>query len=334
MTTTTISTESGFSRFLRSTWILIKKIPPVYPVFIVLFVLVVFLSPTYSTMNGIMAFLRRTAPLAILAIGQMVVLTSGGFDLSQGAMVTMVCLGSSLLLNNDPANAYPAIGIMMAIGLGVGLVNGTVTSFLKVPSFIVTLGMMLLVRGLALYWVGGAPKGYFTDNWRMWGRGFIENVPIIDRFPIGLLVLIVVGGLIWFLFHRTNFGKQVLAIGDNVKAAKLSGVRVNIIRISAFVISSLLATIGGIMTGGYGGVNVTIGEGMELQAIAGCVVGGVLLGGGRGNVVNVIFGAYTLEILITVLTLLGLPKPYKDVIQGLIIIAAVAYVALSTRKKR
>lgn len=334
MTTTTISTESGFSRFLRSTWILIKKIPPVYPVFIVLFVLVVFLSPTYSTMNGIMAFLRRTAPLAILAIGQMVVLTSGGFDLSQGAMVTMVCLGSSLLLNNDPANAYPAIGIMMAIGLGVGLVNGTVTSFLKVPSFIVTLGMMLLVRGLALYWVGGAPKGYFTDNWRMWGRGFIENVPIIDRFPIGLLVLIVVGGLIWFLFHRTNFGKQVLAIGDNVKAAKLSGVRVNIIRISAFVISSLLATIGGIMTGGYGGVNVTIGEGMELQAIAGCVVGGVLLGGGRGNVINVIFGAYTLEILITVLTLLGLPKPYKDVIQGLIIIAAVAYVALSTRKKR
>ncbi len=334
MTTTTFSTESGVSKFLRSVWMLIKKIPPVYPVFIVLFVIVVFLSPTYSTMNGIMAFLRRTAPLAILAIGQMVVLTSGGFDLSQGAMVTMVCLGSSLLLNNDPANAYPAIGIMMAIGLGVGLINGTVTSFLKVPSFIVTLGMMLLVRGLALYWVGGAPKGYFTDNWRMWGRGFIENVPIIDRFPIGVLVLLVVGGLIWFLFHRTNFGKQVLAIGDNVKAAKLSGVRVNIIRISAFVISSLLATIGGIMTGGYGGVNVTIGEGMELQAIAGCVVGGVLLGGGRGNVINVIFGAYTLEILITVLTLLGLPKPYKDVIQGLIIIAAVAYVALSTRKKR
>jgi ribose transport system permease protein len=271
MTTTTISNQSEFSKILRTVWTTVKKIPPVYPIFLILFILVTFLSPTYSSMNGVMAFLRRTAPLAILAVGQMVVLTSGGFDLSQGSMVTMVCLGSSLLLNNDPANAYPAIGIMMAIGLGVGLVNGTITSYLKVPSFIVTLGMMLLLRGLVLYWVGGAPKGYFTDNWRMWGRGYIENVPIFDRFPIGLLVLIVVGGIIWFMFHRTNFGKQVLAIGDNVKAAKLSGVRVNLIRISAFVISSILATIGGVMTGGYGGVNVTIGEGMELQAIAGCV---------------------------------------------------------------
>jgi len=334
MTTTTISTESGFSKILRNVWTALTKVPPVYPIFIVLFILVTFLSPTYSSMNGIMAFLRRTAPLAILAVGQMMVLSSGGFDLSQGSVVTMVCLGSSLLLNNDPANAYPAIGIMMAIGIGVGLVNGLVTSYLKVPSFIVTLGMMLLVKGLALYWVGGAPKGYFTDNWRMWGRGYIENVPIFDRFPIGLILLIVVGGIAWYIFHRANFGKQVLAIGDNVKAAKFSGVKVNFVRVSAFVISSFLAVIGGIMTGGYGGVNVTIGEGMELQAIAGCVVGGVLLGGGKGSVPNVIFGAYTLEILFTVLNLLGLPKPYRDVIQGLIIIATVAYVALSTRRKR
>jgi ribose transport system permease protein len=285
-------------------------------------------------MNGIMAFLRRTAPLAILAIGEMIVLASGGFDLSIGSVVTMVCLASSLLLNNDPANAYPAIGIMMAIGIGIGLVNGLVVSYLKVPSFIATLGMMLLVKGLALYWVGGAPKGYFTDNWRMWGRGYINDVPIFGRFPIGLIVLIVVGLITWYVFHRTNFGKQVLAIGDNVRAAKLSGVRVKLVRVTAFVICSFMAVIGGVMTGGYGGVNVTIGEGMEMQAIAACVVGGVLLGGGKGSVLNVIFGAYTLEILFTMLNLLGLPKPYKDAIQGLIIIAAVAYVTLSTRKKR
>ncbi|HWR66893.1 MAG TPA: hypothetical protein VN364_12320, partial [Bellilinea sp.] len=177
-------------------------------------------------------------------------------------------------------------------------------------------------------------KGYFTDNWRMWGRGYIDNVPVFGRFPIGLIVLLVVGILIWYIYHRTNFGKQVLAIGDNVRAARLSGVRVNLIRVAAFVICSVLAVIGGIMTGGYGGVNVTIGEGMEMQAIAACVVGGVLLGGGKGNVLNVIFGAYTLEILISMLTLLGLPKPYKDVVQGLIIIGAVAYVAYMARKKR
>jgi len=138
MTTAAITPQSGVSKFLHFVWSNIKKIPPVYPVFLVLFIVVSFLSPTYSSMNGIMAFLRRTAPLAILAIGQMIVLSSGGFDLSIGSLVTMVCLGSSLLLNNDPANAYPAIGIMMLIGISIGMVNGLVVSYLKVPSFIVT----------------------------------------------------------------------------------------------------------------------------------------------------------------------------------------------------
>jgi len=218
--------------------------------------------------------------------------------------------------------------------MGIGLINGLVVSFMKVPSFIATLGMMLAVKGLALYWVGGAPKGYFTDNWRMWGRGYLENVPIFGRFPIGLIILIVVGLIFWFIFHRTNFGKQILAIGDNVRAAQLSGVRVRLVRTMAFVLSAVLAVIGGVMIGGYGGVNVTIGEGLEMSAIAACVVGGVMLGGGKGSVLNVVFGAYSLEILFSMLNLLGLPKPYKDAIQGIIIIGAVAYVALSRRRKR
>ena len=334
MTTTTTTGKNGFSSTFNVIWQIIKQIPPVFPIFIILFIIVSYLSPTYSSMTGILAFLRRTAPLGIFAVGQMFVLASGGFDLSIGSIVTLVCLVSSLLLNNDPANAYPSIGIMLLLGAAIGLTNGLVVSFLKVPSFIATLGMMLIVRGIALYWVGGAPKGYFTDNWRMWGRGYIENVPIFDRFPIGMIVLIVVGLITWYIFHRTNYGKQVLAVGDNVRAAQLSGVKVRLVRTGAFVISAVLAVIGGIMFGGYGGVNVTIGEGLEMSAIAACVVGGVLLGGGKGSVINVIFGAYTLEILFSMLNLMGLPKPYKDTIQGVIIIAAVAYVSLSQRKRR
>jgi ribose transport system permease protein len=334
MTTTTTTGNNSFSSRFHSIWQVIKQIPPVFPIFIILFIIVSYLSPTYSTAGGILAFLRRTAPLGIFAIGQMFVLASGGFDLSIGSIVTLVCLVSSLLLNNDPANAFPSIALMMLIGIGIGLANGLLVSFLKVPSFITTLGMMLIVRGIALYWVGGAPKGYFTDNWRMWGRGYIENVPLVDRFPIGMIVLIVVGLITWYVFHRTNYGKQVLAIGDNVRAAQLSGVKVRLVRTSAFVISAFLAVIGGVMFGGYGGVNVTIGEGLEMSAIAACVVGGVLLGGGKGSVINVIFGAYTLEILFSMLNLMGLPKPYKDTIQGVLIIAAVAYVALSQRKRR
>lgn len=334
MTTSTSTNKNTFKDIVSTTWRIIKQIPPVYPIFFLLFIIVSYLSPTYSSMIGVMAFLRRTAPLGILAIGQMVVLASGGYDLSIGSIVTLVVLVSSLLLDNDPANAYPTIGLMLALGAGIGLANGIIVSFLKVPSFIATLGMMLIVRGGALYWVGGAPKGYLTDNFRMWGREHIENVPLIGRFPIGLVILIIVAGIMIFVFHRTNFGKQVLAVGDNQKAAKLSGTRVRLVRVLAFVISGVCAAIGGIMIAGYGGVNVTIGEGEEMAAIAAGVVGGVLLGGGKGSVLNVVFGAYTLQILFSMLNLLGLPKPYKDSIQGLIIIAAVAYVALSQRKKR
>jgi ribose transport system permease protein len=96
----------------------------------------------------------------------------------------------------------------------------------------------------------------------------------------------------------------------------------------------VFAVLGGIMVAGYGGVNVTIGEGMEMQAIAACVIGGVLLGGGKGSVLNVIFGAFTLQAIVNLLNQLGLPKPYTDAVQGLIIIGVVAYSALSTMKKR
>jgi len=315
-------------------WARIRKVPPVYPVFLVVFIAVTMLNPRYGEVRGIMTFLRRASPLAIMAIGEMIVLASGGFDLSIGSMVTMVVLVSSLLLSNDPSKALPAILIMLGLGAAVGLTNGLVVSYLKVPSLIATLGMMLLVRGGALYWVGGAPKGYLTDNWRQFGRNYIENVPILDRVPIALLILLVIAVISYFIFHRSNFGKQILAIGDNVRAAQLSGVRVRLIRVLAFLICSIFAIIGGIMIGGFGGVNVTIGTGLEMQTIAACVVGGVLLLGGKGSVPDVIIGAFTMAALENLLNLLGLPKPYKDALQGLIIIAAVAYVAFQTRRKR
>ena len=334
MTTSAINSPGGFSQILHSTWGWIKRIPPVYPVFFIIFIVLGLLNPSkYQTMNGVMTFLRTASPLAVLAIGEMLVLALGGFDLSVGAIVTFVVLVSSKLLANDPANAYPAILIMLGFGILIGLVNGLVVSYLRVPSFIATLGMMLLVRGGALYWVGGAPQGYLTDNWRAFGRNYIQNVPLFGRVPYSLIIMILIGILSYFIFHRAHFGKQVLAIGDNVRASQLSGVRVRLVRVLTFIICSVFAIIGGVMIGGYGGVNVTIGEGLEMQAIAACVVGGVLLGGSKGSVPNAIFGAFTLQAIVNLLNLLGLPKPYTDAVQGLIIIAAVAYAALSTRKK-
>jgi ribose transport system permease protein len=335
MATTTATPPNATSNALHNTWAWIKKIPPVYPVFLIIFIFLGFLNPVkYQSMNGIMTFLRTASPLAVLAIGEMFVLAIGGFDLTIGAIVTFVVLVSSKLLANDPANALPTILIMLASGVLIGLVNGLIVSYLKVPSFITTLGMMLLVRGYALYFVGGAPQGYLTDNWRAFGRNYIENVPIFGRVPYALIILIVIGVISVIIFHRANYGKQVLAIGDNVRASLLSGVRVKLIRVITFILCAVFAIIGGIMIGGYGGVNVTIGEGLEMQAIAACVVGGVLLGGGKGSVLNVIFGAFTLQAIVNLLNLLGLPKPYTDVVQGLIIIGAVAYVGLSSQRRR
>ena len=335
MTTTTAPQSGGFLHFLSKIWGGVKKIPPVFPIFIAIFIALGFLNPRgYQTMNGIMTFFRPASPLAVLAVGEMLVLAMGGFDLSIGAIVTFVVLVSSKVLANDPANALPAILIMIGIGVLIGLINGVVVSFLKVPSFITTLGMMLLVRGAAKYYVGGAPQGYLTDNWRMFGRNYIQDVPFFVKIPYALIVLIVLGLIVYVIFHRTNYGKQVLAIGDNMRAAQLSGVKVKLIRVVTFVLCSVLAVLGGIMIGGYGGVNVTIGEGMEMQAIAACVIGGVMLGGGKGSVLNVIFGAFTLQAIVNLLNLLGLPKPYTDAVQGLIIIGVVAYSALTTLRKR
>ncbi len=335
MASSTATTQNGLSNALQAIWAGIRKIPPVYPVFILIFLVLGFLNPVkYQSMNGIMTFLRTASPLAILAIGEMFVLAIGGFDLTVGAIVTFVVLVSSKLLANDPANAFPAIMIMLVAGVLIGLTNGLVVSYLKVPSFITTLGMMLVVRGSALYYVGGAPQGYLTDNWRAFGRNYFENVPVFERIPYALIVLIVIATISIVLFNRMNFGKQILAIGDNVRASQLSGIKVRLVRVLTFVLCALFAIIGGIVIGGYGGVNVTIGEGLEMQAIAACVVGGVLLGGGKGSVMNVIIGAFTLQAIVNLLNLLGLPKPYTDVVQGLIIIGAVAYVALSSQRKQ
>jgi ribose transport system permease protein len=335
MTASTITKSGSSNNFLKKSWTFFKRIPPVYPIFVVIFITLGFLNPKgYQTMNGIMTFLRPASPLAVLAIGEMVVLALGGFDLSIGAIVTFCVLVSSKYLANDPANLVPNIIILLSLGILVGVINGAIVSYLKVPSFITTLGMMMVVRGAALYYVGGAPQGYLTDNFRAFGRNYIQNVPFFSRIPYSFIILIILATIAYFIFHKTNFGRFVLSIGDNMRASGLSGVRVKLIRILSFVFCSVFAVLGGIMTAGYGGVNVTIGEGMEMQAIAACVIGGAMLGGGKGNVINVIFGAFTLQAIVNLLNQLGLPKPYTDAVQGLIIIGVVAYSALSTMKKR
>ena len=301
-------------------------------VLIALYLAIGITQPTYLEPAGVMNFLRRAAPLAILASGQLFVLTSGGFDLSVGSLVTLIVIGGSMLTANDPANTWWTIGFLYAVGLAVGLSNGLVVAYLKVPSIIATLGMLLSVNGAAMLWSGGAPRGYLPENFRMFGRFVFHDVPIIGIFPLAIAVLAVVGGLAYWGLHRTVFGRWVFAVGDNPRAAELAGVRVDLVRVAVFIISALSAVTAGIMLGGFGGVSVDVGLGLELQAVAACVVGGVQLMGGRGTLVGAVAGALTLFALFTLLTLLGLPQPLKDTAQGIILIAAVAIGAWRRRR--
>ncbi len=301
-------------------------------VLVVLYGAVGLLQPSYLEPAGAMIFWRRAAPLAILASGQVFVLVSGGFDLSVGSLVTITVIGGSMLTANDPSKTWWAIGVLYAIGLVVGLINGAIVAYLKTPSFIATLGTLLSVNGAAMMWCGGAPRGYLPDNFRMFGRFMFHDVPVVKVFPLAVLVLAAVAALAWWGLHGTVFGRRVFAVGDNPRAARLAGVKVETVRLGAFVISALSAVTAGVMLGGFGGVSVDVGLGLELQAIAACVVGGVQLMGGRGTVVGAVAGALTLTALFTLLTLLGLPQPLKETAQGLILIAAVAFGAWRRRR--
>lgn len=302
-------------------------------IFVALYAAIAFLQPNYLEPGLFMNFLRRAAPLVILACGQLYVILTGGFDLSMGAVATFVVLAASILVNGDPDVTWAVIGALYAMGIAVGLVNGLVVAFLKVPSIIGTLGTMLLVNGLALAWSGGAARGDLPDNFRNLGRLVWRDVPVIGTLPLAALVLAGVVALAWFGLNGTVYGKRALAVGDNPRAAELAGTPVAATRILAFIVSAICAVTAGIVLGGFSGVSVNAGEGLELQAIAACVIGGAQLLGGRGSIWSAVFGALSLFALFTLLNLLGLPQALRDSIQGLILIAAVGASMWRTRRR-
>lgn len=302
-------------------------------IFVALYAAIALLQPNYLEPGLFMNFLRRAAPLVILACGQLYVILTGGFDLSMGAVATLVVLAASILINGDPETTWAVIGALYVMGIAVGLVNGLVVAFLKVPSIIATLGAMLFVNGLALAWSGGAARGDLPENFRNLGRLVLRDVPVIGTLPLAAIVLVGFVALAWWGLNGTVYGKRALAVGDNPRAAELAGTPVAATRILAFVVSAISAVTAGILLGGFSGVSVNAGEGLELQAIAACVIGGAQLLGGRGSVWSAVFGALSLFALFTLLNLLGLPQALRDSIQGVILIAAVGATVWRGRRR-
>jgi ribose transport system permease protein len=247
--------------------------------------------------------------------------------------VTVVVVVAARLIEGESGRTWPVIALLLAIGLAVGLVNGLITTRLRVPSFITTLGMLLILAGAVFLWTNGAPRGALSDNFREIGRLGIEDFPVLGQLPWSVIIMLVLGaGAI--VLMRAGWGRRLMAVGDNEQAARLSGVRVENMRTVAFILSGLSAAIAGILLGGFAGVSAQVGQGLEFEAITAVVLGGVALGGGRGTVLAAMAGALTLEALFTLLNLRGVSGALEDTVQGVIIIAAVAFASYRLRGTR
>ncbi|GGE05222.1 ribose ABC transporter permease [Aureimonas endophytica] len=282
---------------------------------IALFLVFSVLNSTFYQVSNLVDIMLQSSINAVIAVGMTLVIMTRGIDLSVGSVV-----GLSSMVAADMLSHGAVIGI--AAGLGVGLVcgflNGLLIAKLKLPDFIVTLGTLSIYRGAALIYVDGQPIYGLPKEFRAIFAGRILDVPT----PV--ILAIVVAILAFLLVRFTALGEQIVAIGGNEEAARLSGVRIERVKITVYTLSSLLSSIAGfILIARIGAAEPIGGSGFELQAIGSAVIGGASLFGGVGNPLGSLVGALTLGGLQNGLTLMNVPSFWQYVASGLVVILAV-----------
>lgn len=301
----------------RKPW---KAIPGVVWGLLALLIALSIISPRSVEPRHLLYLTRQGAALGLVAIGQTVVMVSGGLDLSVGSTVILADVLAAQLIAGRDARVLPVLILVLGIGAFIGLLNGTAVSYLKVPPFIATLGMSLIIYGAALIYSGGAPRGNIPEIMRFWGNGFVAVI-----IPAAVLIWFPIALLSHFFLSRTVLGRRIVAFGANRRAAEMSGVRVRLTEISAYVISSTMAAAGGLLLVAYVGVGtLEIGTDFLLGSIAAAVLGGTLFEGGRGTMFGTIIGVLFLMTLYSILTLLNLPVSGRRIVEGLVILGALA----------
>jgi len=273
-------------------------------------------SHRFLTVPNLLNVLRQVAIVGILAIGQTFVILTAGIDLSVGSTLGLaVVLFAGLLEHHGPALALP-LGLLA--GLAVGLVNGLGVAFTRVPAFIMTLGMLSFVRGLAFIYTGGTPIPIIDESFYAVGNGYLLGVPIPSLILIAALIASAL------VLRLTPFGRCVYAIGSNQDAARLSGVPVRRYKTAVYAISGCLAALAGLVFASQLGVGTPIaGQAYELDAIAAVVVGGTSLFGGRGSVLGTFVGTLIIGVLANVLNLTGVDPFVQQLFKGALIVIAV-----------
>jgi len=268
---------------------------------------------------------RQTAMVSIMAVGMTFVLSAGEIDLSIGSVVALAALVAAVVLRAG----QPIIAVVaaLAVGAAVGLTNGLLTTRLRIPSFLVTLGMLGIVSGLARVLTDLEPVPVTNETWAfIFGSGELGPIPIL---LVWTAVVVIVGHVV---YRHTPFGRHVLATGGNRTAARYSGIPTDRIKVATLVISAMAAATAGMLYAGrLQGARYTLGEQDLITVIAATAIGGTSLFGGRGSIVGALIGSLIMGMLNNGLLLMGLSVSEQIIARGVIIIVAVA---LSLREAR
>lgn len=298
-------------------------------IFLGVFALLSLLAPNFFTLTNQLNILRQAAPTLIVAVGMTLVITTSGIDLSVGSLLALVAVLSAMSLGAWPV--WLVILLMLALGLGVGLINGYFTAYQTIPAFIVTLATLSIIRGLAQlltqgYSVPIDPDSVFLEL----GRGRLGPLPI----PVIIALAVVVGGYI--LLNQTRFGTYVTGIGSNEEGVRRAGVNVRRVKTVVYMLSGFLVAVGGMVTAARlaSGSSYT-GVAFELQVIAAVIVGGTNLFGGEGRISGTVLGTLLLAMIGNGLILMKISPFYQQIIEGTIILLAIWFnLSLTRRGKR
>ncbi|MEH1864229.1 MAG: ribose ABC transporter permease [Nostoc sp.] len=304
------------------------EVAGILPILVIICILFTFLSPNFLTGSNIVNILRQSSINIVLATGMTFVILTGGIDLSVGSILAVSAV-VSLLVSLLPALSWAAVPAALLAGLLLGLINGALITFLDVPPFIVTLGSLTALRGVAFLVAKGATLINPDINFAWVGNNYVGPLPWL--VIIALLTVIAS----WFVLRQTVLGVQIYAVGGNERAARLTGIKVNRVLLFVYGISGLLAGLAGIMSASrlYSASGV-LGQGYELDAIAAVILGGTSFTGGIGTIGGTLLGALIIAILNNGLTLLNLSYFWQLVVKGLVIILAVMIDRLRRRSRR
>jgi inositol transport system permease protein len=291
------------------------------------------LEPRFLDPTNLFNVMRQISITGLIALGMTFVILTAGIDLSVGSMLALAGIiaaatakgsaGNTLSLDPDQPGGYGWFaGLSVAIGIGLlcGFIQGSAITRLKVPPFVVTLGGLSIFRGLTLWFSGGGPISGFDPDIRWWGQGLIGPVPV----PVILFLTCAV--ICHVVLRHTRYGRNVYAVGGNPEAARLSGLPVNRIILSVYVIVGFFAGLAGfVLDARLNSAEAVAGQGYELTVIASVVIGGTSLFGGAGSIAGTVVGATLIGVLVNGLVLNNVSSYIQQVIIGLIIISAVAF---------